>query len=245
MDDLNITMEEYIRLEVEKARRYGRNFNWETATYGKPESPRELTVIPIDELKLDSQGCHSELDIRIPSKDIPVNSLNDVINNNTNPNELEKDVTAHSMAQLPIRAQRHPWLEYEVEGNTEEVVQEFEHRLAGIFSRRVHRVQVLDFEGMTEKMGMDLVASLSIRHRDAKGLVVFTSHAWRRLFDIRGPLVRELMLEFFSTCSFDDMVLDFDADGVLSFQLGGARRTMSWRQFILAMGLHMTKEIDT
>ncbi|GJS57090.1 hypothetical protein Tco_0651874 [Tanacetum coccineum] len=35
MDDPNITMEEYIWLEEEKARRHGRNFNWETATYGK------------------------------------------------------------------------------------------------------------------------------------------------------------------------------------------------------------------
>ncbi|GJT33905.1 hypothetical protein Tco_0924324 [Tanacetum coccineum] len=35
MDNLNITMEEYIRLEEEKARRRGKVFNWETATYGK------------------------------------------------------------------------------------------------------------------------------------------------------------------------------------------------------------------
>nr|GEW07729.1 hypothetical protein [Tanacetum cinerariifolium] len=35
MDDLNITMEEYIRLEEEKARRNGKVHNWETATYGK------------------------------------------------------------------------------------------------------------------------------------------------------------------------------------------------------------------
>ncbi|GKB79561.1 hypothetical protein Tco_0946456, partial [Tanacetum coccineum] len=35
MDDLNITMEEYIRLEEEKARRCGMVYNWETATYGK------------------------------------------------------------------------------------------------------------------------------------------------------------------------------------------------------------------
>ncbi|GKB81505.1 hypothetical protein Tco_0948400 [Tanacetum coccineum] len=84
-----------------------------------------------------------------------------------------------------------------------------------------------------------------MRNRDAKGLVVLTSHAWRRLFDVIGPLVRELMLEFFSTCRFDDLVLDLDTDGVLSFQLGGARRTMSWRQFILAMGLHTVEEIDT
>ncbi|GJR55877.1 hypothetical protein Tco_1406398 [Tanacetum coccineum] len=35
MDDPNMTMEEYIKLEEEKARRRGRVFNWETATYGK------------------------------------------------------------------------------------------------------------------------------------------------------------------------------------------------------------------
>ncbi|GJU57043.1 hypothetical protein Tco_1234809 [Tanacetum coccineum] len=35
MDDPNITMEEYIRLEEEKACRCGKVYNWETATYGK------------------------------------------------------------------------------------------------------------------------------------------------------------------------------------------------------------------
>nr|GEY98384.1 hypothetical protein [Tanacetum cinerariifolium] len=35
MDDLNITMVEYIRLEEEKARRRGKLYNWETTTYDK------------------------------------------------------------------------------------------------------------------------------------------------------------------------------------------------------------------
>ncbi|GKA30118.1 hypothetical protein Tco_0716363, partial [Tanacetum coccineum] len=35
MDNPNITMEEYIRLEEEKSRRRGKVYNWETATYGK------------------------------------------------------------------------------------------------------------------------------------------------------------------------------------------------------------------
>ncbi|GJS84479.1 hypothetical protein Tco_0751020 [Tanacetum coccineum] len=35
MDDPNITMEEYIRLEEEKSRKRGKVFNWETAMYGK------------------------------------------------------------------------------------------------------------------------------------------------------------------------------------------------------------------
>ncbi|GJT56516.1 hypothetical protein Tco_0991570 [Tanacetum coccineum] len=35
MDDPNITMEEYIRLEEEKTQKRGKVFNWETAKYGK------------------------------------------------------------------------------------------------------------------------------------------------------------------------------------------------------------------
>nr|GEW52247.1 hypothetical protein [Tanacetum cinerariifolium]GEY72359.1 hypothetical protein [Tanacetum cinerariifolium] len=89
--------------------------------------------------------------------------------------------------------------------------------LAGIFSRRVHWVHVLDFEGMTVEIDMDIDARLRMRHKDTEGLVVFISHIWRRLFDIIRPLVRELMLEFFSMC----------------------------RQFILAMGLHTSEEINT
>ncbi|GJW54195.1 hypothetical protein Tco_0098280 [Tanacetum coccineum] len=35
MDDPNITMEEYIRLQEEKSQRAGRTYNWKTATYSK------------------------------------------------------------------------------------------------------------------------------------------------------------------------------------------------------------------
>ncbi|GKF02067.1 hypothetical protein Tco_0028990, partial [Tanacetum coccineum] len=35
MDDPNMTMEEYIKFDEEKACRYGRVFDWQTATYGK------------------------------------------------------------------------------------------------------------------------------------------------------------------------------------------------------------------
>ncbi|GKA25147.1 hypothetical protein Tco_0711180 [Tanacetum coccineum] len=35
MDDPNITMEEYIRLEEEKAQMHGRTFNWQTVTFEK------------------------------------------------------------------------------------------------------------------------------------------------------------------------------------------------------------------
>ncbi|GKC83789.1 hypothetical protein Tco_1139506, partial [Tanacetum coccineum] len=35
MDDPDITMKEYIRLEEEKAHRLGQVYNWETSIYGK------------------------------------------------------------------------------------------------------------------------------------------------------------------------------------------------------------------
>ncbi|GKD32706.1 hypothetical protein Tco_1248215, partial [Tanacetum coccineum] len=38
---------------------------------------------------------------------------------------------------------------------------------------------------------------------------IFVSHAWRRLFEIRAPLVREFILNFLSTCRIgNEMGLD-------------------------------------
>ncbi|GKB45419.1 hypothetical protein Tco_0896172 [Tanacetum coccineum] len=44
MDDPDITMEEYIQVEVEKARRHGQAFNWETATYAKDNNNDKIDV---------------------------------------------------------------------------------------------------------------------------------------------------------------------------------------------------------
>ncbi|GJZ65965.1 hypothetical protein Tco_0622661 [Tanacetum coccineum] len=51
MDDPNITMEEYIRREEEKARRRGQVYNWEIATYGKiwyDEDVHDLRSVEIE-----------------------------------------------------------------------------------------------------------------------------------------------------------------------------------------------------
>ncbi|GJV24533.1 hypothetical protein Tco_1377228 [Tanacetum coccineum] len=62
---------------------------------------------------------------------------------------------------------------------------------------------------------------------------------------IRGPLIRELILEFLSTLRFGEVLLDLDAPGTIQFQLGRARRRLSWRQFILALGLHTGEEMES
>nr|GEY91818.1 hypothetical protein [Tanacetum cinerariifolium] len=56
---------------------------------------------------------------------------------------------------------------------------------------------------------------------------LFTSHAWRRLFEIMASLVQEFILEFFSTCRMSDREMDLDIADTLCFQLGGARRRKS------------------
>nr|GFA97477.1 hypothetical protein [Tanacetum cinerariifolium] len=95
---------------------------------------------------------------------------------------------------LPLRDQRHRYLR-----------------------REIHQVWVFDFEGLPNLMAEGLSARMLMEHRDAQGWSIFTSRAWRRQFDIRGPLVHELILEFFST----------------------------FREFILAWGLHSTEEMRT
>ncbi|GJZ70889.1 hypothetical protein Tco_0634740 [Tanacetum coccineum] len=77
--------------------------------------------------------------------------------------------------------------------------------------------------GLTELMDEGLSGWMLMEHRDSQGHGVFTSRAWRRLFEIRGPLVYELILEFFSTFMFRETVLDLDTAEALQFQLGGAK----------------------
>nr|GEU56843.1 hypothetical protein [Tanacetum cinerariifolium] len=110
--------------------------------------------------------------------------------------KVDKNV---DMAPLPPRDQRHPWLRYQVDGYTEDIMHTFEQRLETIFGRR--------------------------------------------LFKIRGPLVQEFILEFLSTCMMSDTEMGLDVTDTLCFHLGGARRRMTWRQFILALGFHTADEM--
>ncbi|GKD16563.1 hypothetical protein Tco_1205721, partial [Tanacetum coccineum] len=111
---------------------------------------------------------------------------------------------------------------------------------------REHRHRFLRYKGLeySDADITDFEARLARIHR-REGVSLFTSRAWRKLFDIRGPLVYELILEFYSTFRFGQVILDLDTPGTLQFQLGGARRRMSWREFILALGLHTNEEMQT
>ncbi|GJU64072.1 hypothetical protein Tco_1245907 [Tanacetum coccineum] len=128
------------------------------------------------------------------------------------------------MAPLPPHEQRHPFLRYQGLEYSDKDIADFKERLERIHDRGIHRVQVLDFEGMPELMRDVLYARMRMEHHDGDMAVVFTSQAWGRVFDTRGPLVKELILEFLSTLRFREVLLDLDAPGIIQFQLGRAMR---------------------
>ncbi|GKC80348.1 hypothetical protein Tco_1131122 [Tanacetum coccineum] len=121
------------------------------------------------------------------------------------------------MTPLPPREQRYRFIRYEGLEYTDADVTDFETRLERIHMREIHKVLVFDFGGLPELMSEGLTARLTMEHRNEAGVSVFTSRAWRRMLDIRGPLVHELILEFFSTFRFGQAILDLDTPRVLPF----------------------------
>ncbi|GKC17649.1 hypothetical protein Tco_1014431, partial [Tanacetum coccineum] len=153
--------------------------------------------------------------------------------------------SSEDMAPLPPREQRHIFLRYQGLEYTDKDIADFKERLERIYGREIHRVQVVDFQGIAELMKDGLLTRMRMEHRDDADVVVFSSQAWGRLFGTRGPLVWELILEFLSTLRFGEVLLDLDAPSTIQFQLGGARRRLSWRQFFLAFGLHTREEMES
>ncbi|GKD63340.1 hypothetical protein Tco_1305448, partial [Tanacetum coccineum] len=115
------------------------------------------------------------------------------------------------MAPLPPRDQRHRFLRYEGLEYTDSDIADFELRLERIYTLEIHRVQVVDFLGMPDLLRDGLFARMTMEHRDKAGVVVFTSQVSRRLFNTRGPLIWELILDFLSTLRFGEVLLDIDA----------------------------------
>ncbi|GJV90115.1 hypothetical protein Tco_1534053 [Tanacetum coccineum] len=122
-------------------------------------------------------------------------------------------VNFSDMAPLPAADQRHSWLKYQIQEYIEEIRRSYEQRLETIWSRPVNRVHVLYFEGLTPEMRQDLAVRL------------------RMVYSREGQQV------------MSDIEMGFDVADTLCFQLGGVRRRMTWRQFILALGLHTEQEM--
>nr|GEY58628.1 hypothetical protein [Tanacetum cinerariifolium] len=251
MDDPNITMEEYIRLEKEKAQRHGRTFNWQTATYGKVKYcededdcftnfETEFPAIVFDDIltsdvTLSCEPMVSPLNKNKNDFRISFNESNEdymeIFDNNSfsykiiSADNLKTD-SKNDNDKVDMPSFLLPSLRYQVKGYTKDIVHDFEQRLEMISGRSVNRVHVLDFAGLTNEIRGTLADRLMVVYTKDYGQELFTSHAWRRLFEIRGPLVREFILEFFSTCKMSGTEMGLDVTDTLCFQLGVARRIL-------------------
>ncbi|GJZ14107.1 hypothetical protein Tco_0549337 [Tanacetum coccineum] len=232
MDDPNITIEEYIRLEEEKACRHGKVFNWETAKLTSEDALScESTVSSINGNKINFRisldesededctptvSCIDDLDFfKEFENEFPAIVYNDALTSKSDflteptlsPQHIDKfdlkdepSLSEYDEEEQNVLDQRHQYLRFEGLQYTDADIAALEMRLARIYKRKD-----------------------AMEYRDTEGQSLFTSQAWRRLFDIRDPLVHELILEFFSTFRFRESVLDLDTTRALQFQLGGAR----------------------
>nr|GFA32630.1 hypothetical protein [Tanacetum cinerariifolium] len=78
-------------------------------------------------------------------------------------------------------------------------------------------LQVLDFGVLTEEMDQAVTDRPRIDYTGDDRQVVFTIHSWKRMFEVHSLLIRELMLEFFSTCRFIDIELCLDVADTFCF----------------------------
>ncbi|GJZ85277.1 hypothetical protein Tco_0650616 [Tanacetum coccineum] len=170
MDDLNITMKEYIRFEEEKARRQGRTFNWQTPRYGK--------------IKYYENGDDSFTDLETEYPAIVFDDTSDA-----------------AFSREPTVS---PLDNNEIDFN-------------------------ISFDESNDERLHDSGDRLSMVYAGDDAQALFTSHARRRLFEVKGPLVREFILEFLSTYRMSDTGMGLDVADTLCFQLGEARRRMTWR----------------
>ncbi|GKE61663.1 hypothetical protein Tco_1512030, partial [Tanacetum coccineum] len=107
-----------------------------------------------------------------------------------------------------------------VDGYDEGIVHSYEQRLKTIWSRPVNRVHVLDFASLTLEMRQDLAVRLRMVYTGGEGQ------------------------QFLSTYRMSDTEMGLDVADTLCFQLGDVRRRMTWRQFILALGLHTEQKMS-
>ncbi|GJZ14417.1 hypothetical protein Tco_0549647 [Tanacetum coccineum] len=67
---------------------------------------------------------------------------------------------------FPLRDQRHRYLRYEGLQYIDADIVDFETRLAKIYRRKVHKVQVFDFRGLPDLMAEGLRGRMLMKHKD-------------------------------------------------------------------------------
>ncbi|GJW03919.1 hypothetical protein Tco_1562775 [Tanacetum coccineum] len=258
MDNPNITIEEYIRFEEEKARRRGKVYNWETATYGKIWYDEDvynlrsietefLAIVFNDELSSEKTlSCEPTVNLENDNEKVNMPSLsspeptvshfydldflkdfeneflaivyNDALTSKsdslTEPVEIHHHIdefdlkTKTSLSECDEEEQNvlyfndlfpfniiYPHdLESDKDNDDNEIniIQSSGNIMVKIYNLCTDLVDFADMAlppRIRELMEEGLSGRMLMEHKDAQGQGVFTSRAWRRLFEIKGLLV--------------------------------------------------------
>ncbi|GKA09994.1 hypothetical protein Tco_0689427 [Tanacetum coccineum] len=244
MDESNLTVEEYIELEVEKARRRGQTFNWETAMYGKVryhenikyfrdferdfpaiiykdaltsdhEVSSEPTVRPLDNNEIDLRILLGESDdedyICIYEKSLFSYKL---ISVNDFKTDSKKDIDEVNLPRNIFGIEQlDNDIDYNVDTQSYEFNEDFETNhdahgetfnmedyliiKDGVYTKKIAEAKIWHYHPKIRGDEAGIADSPRMVYTRAEGQDLFTSHAWRSVFEIQGPLVREFMLELF------------------------------------------------
>ncbi|GJY64665.1 hypothetical protein Tco_0466125 [Tanacetum coccineum] len=226
MDDPNIAMEEYIRLEEEKARKRGKVFNWETSKILFDDYDDEDCTIIFDknsfsykknstnDLKTDSENDNEKVNLPSLSSPEPAISCFDDLDffndfENEFPAIIYNDAQT-SKSDLVTESILSPQCIDEFDLNGETSLSEYdEEEQNGL---EYTDADIADFKERLER----------IYSREIQRVQVVDFQRMSKL--IRDGLFARMVMEhrddFLSTLRFRDILLDLDAPDSIQFQLG-------------------------
>ncbi|GKB37556.1 hypothetical protein Tco_0882498 [Tanacetum coccineum] len=124
----------------------------------------------------------------------------------------------------------------------------FNTNLARLLPKQIYSPYVVDW-GLLNNMGCaeEIKDMLEIKVCEIGGQhEIFTSEAWRRLFDINERIYTELCHEFYSTYTFDEVCADDElrTKKVIKFRLCGNGHTLTLLEFTRRLGLYHADEVN-
>ncbi|GJW56099.1 hypothetical protein Tco_0102830 [Tanacetum coccineum] len=327
MDDPNITMEEYIKLEEEKARRHGRTFNWQTATYVivfddtsdaalsceptvSPLDNNEIDfkisfdesddedymvifdqnsfsckIISVDNLKTDSENENDKVNIpSSPSLEPTIGYIDDLDffkdYENEFPTIAYNDLMSKSNPLIEASPSRSNVINIDTNGS-DELLRTNHDKINKVFSENFFIItlnaNIVDWNYLNSWMPLNLIKNLYVPfgipfdpkryYKDGADTRILRRPSIDKALgqtdmeplpsrDQRYPWLRYYVKgygEDIVHCyeqrletiwgRMSDTEMGLDVADTLCFQLRGARRMMTWRQFILALGLHTKEEM--